>query len=96
MTAGDDGSGTASDAASDGCEVADVLPRPADALAEAVETALSGRSALVAVGVPPRLLQAVLEARARSSRHPWRPPCRPGDAATPYRARTPSPSAAGA
>mgnify|MGYP006293927109 CR=1 FL=1 len=78
MTADDDESGTASDAASDGCEVADVLPRPDDTLAEAVETALSGRSAVVAVGVPLRLLPSVLAARERSSGPPWRIACRPG------------------
>ncbi|WP_241658485.1 DUF5821 family protein [Halorubrum sp. BOL3-1] len=59
-------------------EVADVFPRPDDPLAEAVETALSGRSAVVAVGVPLGLLPAVLAARGRSSGPAWRIACRPG------------------
>lgn len=67
-----------SDGFGDGPEVADVLPRPDDPLADAVETALSGRSAVVAVGVPIRLLPSVLAARERSSGDTWRIGCRPG------------------
>nr|WP_049908517.1 MULTISPECIES: DUF5821 family protein [Halorubrum] len=59
-------------------EVADLLPRSNDPLVEAVETALSGRSEVVAVGVPVRLLPPVLAARERSSGPPWRVACRPG------------------
>jgi len=69
---------TASDAAADLTEVADVFPRDADPLAEAVEAALSGRSEVVAVGVPLRLLPSILAARERSSGPPWRIACRPG------------------
>ncbi|TKX58950.1 hypothetical protein EXE44_05230 [Halorubrum sp. SS7] len=72
------GSEPAGDDAGDGAEVSDVLPRPDDPLAEAVETALAGRSAVVAVGVPIRLLPSVLAARERSSGPPWRVACRPG------------------
>ncbi|RLM63501.1 hypothetical protein DVK05_14600 [Halorubrum sp. Atlit-8R] len=68
----------AGDGAGDGAEVSDVLPRPDDPLAEAVEAALTGRSAVVAVGVPIRLLPSVLAARERSSGPPWRVACRPG------------------
>ena len=64
--------------ADDRREVSDVLPRPGDPLAEAVESALSGRSGVVAVGVPVRLLPSVLSARERSSGPPWRVACRPG------------------
>lgn len=82
MTADDAGTGTDADAASDGSgeasEVADVLPRPDDPLAEAVEAALVGRSGVVAVGVPIRLLPPVLAARDRSTGSPWRIACRPG------------------
>ncbi|WP_424015226.1 transcriptional regulator TbsP domain-containing protein [Halorubrum xinjiangense] len=81
MTANDAGTGTDADAASDdfgdASEVADVLPRPDDPLAEAVEAALAGRSTVVAVGVPIRLLPSVLAARERSSGDPWRIACRP-------------------
>ncbi|GAA0533510.1 DUF5821 family protein [Halorubrum ejinorense] len=59
-------------------EVADALPRDDDPLTESVETALAGRSAVVAVGVPLRLLPSVLAARERSSGAPWRVACRPG------------------
>ena len=62
----------------DAAEVADALPRDDDRLAETVETALTGRSAVVAVGVPLRLLPSVLAARERSSGAPWRVACRPG------------------
>ncbi|TKX55825.1 hypothetical protein EXE42_02165 [Halorubrum sp. SP3] len=82
MTADDAGTEADSEAASDdfdgASEVSDVLPRPDDPLAEAVEAALAGRSAVVAVGVPIRLLPAVLAARERSSGDPWRIACRPG------------------
>ncbi|MEZ3165466.1 DUF5821 family protein [Halorubrum sp. RMP-47] len=61
-----------------GPEVADVLPRGDDPLAETVEAALAGRAAVVAVGVPLRLLPAVLAARERSSGAPWWIACRPG------------------
>ncbi|QWC20518.1 DUF5821 family protein [Halorubrum sp. 2020YC2] len=71
-------SDSASDDFGDGSEVSDVLPRPDDPLAEAVETALSGRSEVVAVGVSTRLLPAVLAARERSSGPAWRVACRPG------------------
>jgi len=73
-----DGSAVASDDLGGASEVADVLPRPADTPADVVETALAGRSAVVAVGVPIRLLPAVLAARERSSGPPWRIACRPG------------------
>ena len=62
----------------DAPEVADALPRDDDPLAETVETALAGRSAVVAAGVPLRLLPSVLAARERSSGEPWRVACRPG------------------
>ena len=62
----------------DAPEVADALPRDDGPLAETVETALAGRSAVVAVGVPLRLLPSVLAARERSSGPPWRVACRPG------------------
>ena len=78
MTADDTSIENGSDAASGGSEVADVLPRPDDPLADAVEAALTGRSAVVAVGVPIRLLPSVLAARERSSGPPWRIACRPG------------------
>ncbi|TKX75476.1 hypothetical protein EXE46_03255 [Halorubrum sp. GN11_10-6_MGM] len=68
----------ASDGGDGAREVSDALPRSDDQLAEAVETALSGRSEVVAVGVPIRLLPAVLAARVRSSGAPWRIACRPG------------------
>ena len=80
-TDGDAASGgteTASDDFGDGVEVSDVLPRPDDQLAEAVESALAGHSGVVAVGVPIRLLPAVLAARERSSGPAWRIACRPG------------------
>jgi hypothetical protein len=78
---GDDattGSDAASDGFGDGDEVSDVLPGPDDPLAAAVEAALSGRSEVVAVGVPIRLLPAVLAARERASGPAWRVACRPG------------------
>ncbi|WP_434521985.1 transcriptional regulator TbsP domain-containing protein [Halorubrum sp. AS12] len=65
-------------ASGDAPEVADLFPRSDDPLAEAVEAALSGRSAVVAVGVPLRLLPSLLAARERSSGPPWRIACRPG------------------
>ncbi|GAA0722522.1 hypothetical protein J2744_000092 [Halorubrum trapanicum] len=65
-------------ASGDAPEVADRFPRSDDPLAEAVEAALSGRSAVVAVGVPLRLLPPLLAARERSSGPPWRVACRPG------------------
>ncbi|ELZ35515.1 transcriptional regulator TbsP domain-containing protein [Halorubrum tebenquichense] len=81
----DSTSDATSDAASDDTratrdptEVADILPRDDDPLAEAVETALCGRSEVVAVGVPLRLLPSILTARERSSGPPWRVACRPG------------------
>jgi hypothetical protein len=88
VTADEPGSGADSDAAGDSAaaasdrfgdegEVSDVLPRPDDPLAEAVEAALAGRSAVVAVGVPLRLLPPILAARERSSGPPWRVACRP-------------------
>ncbi|ELZ45703.1 hypothetical protein C464_11835 [Halorubrum coriense DSM 10284] len=73
-----DGSAADHDGVDGGPEVADVFPRDEDPLAESVETALAGRSAVVAVGVPLRLLPAVLAARERSSGAPWRVACRPG------------------
>ncbi|ELZ44661.1 hypothetical protein C463_06872 [Halorubrum californiense DSM 19288] len=76
--AGSDWSAPQSDGVGDPREVADVHPRPDDPLAEAVETALAGRSGVVAVGVPIRLLPAVLAARERTSGGPWRIACRPG------------------
>jgi len=72
------GAETASDDFGDGVEVSDVLPRPDDQLAEAVESALAGRSGVVAVGVPIRLVPAVLAARERSSGPAWRIACWPG------------------
>ena len=82
MTADDAGTETDADAPSDdfceASEVADVLPRPDDPLAEAVESALPDRSAVVAAGLPIRLLPAVLAARERSSGDPWQIACRPG------------------
>ena len=75
---GDRGSVPDPDGVEGGPEVADVLPRGDDPFAESVEAALAGRSAVVAVGVPPRLLPAVLAARERSSGAPWRIACRPG------------------
>ena len=67
-----------SDRSGDAPEVADVFPRDDDPVAEAVEAALAGRSAVVAVGVPLRLLPSVLAARERSSGEAWRIACRPG------------------
>ncbi|KOX97231.1 transcriptional regulator TbsP domain-containing protein [Halorubrum tropicale] len=73
-----DSAAAASDGFGDRGEVSDALPRPDDPLADAVETALADRSAVVAVGVPIRLLPSVLAARERSSGPPWRVACRPG------------------
>ncbi|WP_432507945.1 transcriptional regulator TbsP domain-containing protein [Halorubrum ezzemoulense] len=83
--AGSDGSASAGapaaadpDCVGDATEVADALPRPDDPLTESVEAALAGRSGVVAVGVPLRLLPAVLAARERSPGPLWRVACRPG------------------
>jgi len=60
-------------------EVAAALGETDEALADAVESALTGRSELVAVGVPLALLPPVLAARDRTEDDaPWRVACRPG------------------
>ncbi|EMA68214.1 hypothetical protein C461_06519 [Halorubrum aidingense JCM 13560] len=59
-------------------EVAAALAAVDPALADAVESALAGRSGLVAVGVPLSLLPPILAARERSTGEPWRIACRPG------------------
>jgi hypothetical protein len=59
-------------------EVAAALAAADPALADTVESALAGRSGLVAVGVPLSLLPPILAARERSTGEPWRIACRPG------------------
>lgn len=59
-------------------EVGAALVAADPTLADAVESALTGRSSLVAVGVPLSLLPPILAARERSTGEPWRIACRPG------------------
>ncbi|EMA63840.1 transcriptional regulator TbsP domain-containing protein [Halorubrum lipolyticum] len=63
----------------DPSEVAVALAEIDDGLADAVESALAGRSEVVAVGVPLGLLPPVLAARERTEGDgAWRVACRPG------------------
>ncbi|WP_435075741.1 transcriptional regulator TbsP domain-containing protein [Halorubrum sp. HHNYT27] len=63
----------------DPSEVAIALVEYGDGLATAVESALAGRSGVVAYGVPLGLLPSILEARKRTDDGaPWRIACRPG------------------
>jgi len=74
------------DAATDGgdsptepSEVAVAIDEYGEGLAAAIESALAGRSGVVAVGVPLGLLPPVLAARSRTADgEPWRIACRPG------------------
>ena len=59
-------------------EVADALAAEDDELLDAVESALAGRTDLVAVGVPLSLLPPVLDARHSSAGGTWRIAVRPG------------------
>ncbi|MGQ3329442.1 transcriptional regulator TbsP domain-containing protein [Halorubrum sp. FL23] len=74
---GDDGASSLD--SDDPSEVAVALNEADDGLAEAIESALAGRSDLVAVGVPLALLPPILDARERTEADaPWRVACRPG------------------
>ncbi|WP_128906247.1 transcriptional regulator TbsP domain-containing protein [Halorubrum amylolyticum] len=68
------------DGPSDGdpSQVAVALDAADDGLAEAVESALAGRPAVVAVGVPLALFPPILAARGRTTGSTWRIACRPG------------------
>jgi len=59
-------------------EVADALAAEDDELIDAVESALTGRTDLVAVGVPLSLLPPILDARCSSDGGTWRIAVRPG------------------
>ena len=59
-------------------EVADALADEGDELTDAVESALTDRTELVAVGVPLSLLPSVLAARDRSTGAQWRIAVQPG------------------
>lgn len=59
-------------------EVAAALAAADDALADAVESSLAGRSDVVAADVPLALLPPVLAARERSDGRAWKIACRPG------------------
>lgn len=65
-------------AADEPTEVAAALAATDDALVDAVESSLAGRSDVVAVGVPLGLLPPVLAARGRSDGRTWYVGCRPG------------------
>ncbi|ELZ43565.1 hypothetical protein C471_00575 [Halorubrum saccharovorum DSM 1137] len=58
--------------------VAVALDEADDGLVQAIESALAGRSEVVAVGVPLALLPPVLAARDRTTDGTWRLACRPG------------------
>lgn len=76
-----DGSAGSDDAGGgdDPVPVAAALDEVEDGLVDAVESALAGRSEVVAVGVPLGLLPPVLAARERTEGDgPWRVACRPG------------------
>lgn len=75
--------GSNSDSGADGeidadTEVGAALSAVESALAATVESALVGRSDLVAVGVPLGLLPPILSARERTAGGSWRIACRPG------------------
>jgi len=76
---GDDGAADGSGAPTEPSEVAVAIDEYGDVLADAIESALAGRSGVVAVGVPLGLLPPVLAARKRTDDgEPWRIACRPG------------------
>ncbi|MDZ5812496.1 DUF5821 family protein [Halorubrum sp. AD140] len=58
-------------------EIAAAIAETDDGIREAVESALAGRSGLVAVGVPLALFPSVLAAREGTDGEPWRVACRP-------------------
>ncbi|WP_394298117.1 DUF5821 family protein [Halorubrum saccharovorum] len=74
-TGDDDTSKPEADAPS---EVAVALDEADDRLADAVESALTGRPDVVAVGVPLALLPPILAARSETTGGTWRVACRPG------------------
>ncbi|OYR39267.1 hypothetical protein DJ82_10000 [Halorubrum sp. Ib24] len=80
--AGDDSAAAAAtggDPPTEPSEVAVAIDEYGDALAGSIESALAGRSGVVAVGVPLGLLPSVLAARSRTADgEPWRVACRPG------------------
>ncbi|OYR48846.1 DUF5821 family protein [Halorubrum sp. Ea8] len=79
--AGDDSAAAATggDPPTEPSEVAVAIDEYGDALAGSIESALAGRSGVVAVGVPLGLLPSVLAARSRTADgEPWRVACRPG------------------
>lgn len=59
-------------------EVGAALARVDASFVDDVESALTGRSGVVAAGVPLALLPAILSARDRSRGEPWQIACRPG------------------
>ncbi|WP_418285297.1 transcriptional regulator TbsP domain-containing protein [Halorubrum sp. DTA46] len=61
-------------------EVGAALAAVDDGFAASVESALVGRSGVVAVGVPLGLFPAILSARSRTTGGSWRIACRPGGA----------------
>ena len=76
--AGDD-SAAGGDSPTEPSEVAVAIDEYGDALAGSIESALAGRSGVVAVGVPLGLLPPLLAARRRTADgEPWRIACRPG------------------
>jgi hypothetical protein len=72
------GDGSSNPDSDDPSAVAVALGEADDGLADAIESALAGRSAIVAVGVPLALLPPILAARERTKGGIWRVACRPG------------------
>jgi len=74
-----DSSGDADASATEPSEVAAAVDEYGEGLSAALESALAGRSGVVAVGVPLGLLPPLVAARRRTDGDdPWRIACRPG------------------